>query len=184
MRGLPSRSVVLRALMRVTSPPCQESVVQPSLTPQTDDIIDTLHHLPPQRFERTVLDLLENMGYGRGHHVGRAGDGGIDGIMDQDTLGLDRLYVQAKRWTKQVGEPEIRNFSGSLDPHGATRGIFITTSDFTAAARHTAETISTGAKHIRLIDGHELASLMLTHNVRVTPNTPCHPQNQAENHHT
>ena len=138
-------------------------------TPPTDDLLDTLHHLSPQRFEHTVLDLLENMGYGRSHHMGRTGDGGIDGIIDQDALGLDRLYVQAKRWSKQVGDPEIRSFSGSLDPHGATRGIFITTSDFTASARRTAETISAGAKHIRLINGHELARLMITHNMPLTP---------------
>ena len=173
-----------RAGVRVTSPPCQESVEQPSLTPQTDDIIDTLHHLPPQRFERTVLDLLENMGYGRGHHIGHTGDGGIDGIMDQDALGIDRLYVQAKRWTRQVGSPEIRNFSGSLDPHGATRGIFITTSDFTDTARRTAETISAGTKHIRLVNGQELAHLMLKHDVRVTVDTPHHSRKQDENHHT
>ena len=154
------------------------------LTPPTDDLLDTLHHLPPQRFERTVLDLLENMGYGRGHHVGRTGDGGIDGIIDQDTLGIDRLYVQAKRWTSQVGAPEIRNFSGSLDPHGATRGIFITTSDFTDTARRTAETISTGTKHIRLVNGQELAHLMLTHNIGVIPDTPHHSRKQDKNHHT
>ena len=107
------------------------------LTPQDADglSIDTLHHIPPQHFEHTVLDLLENMGYGHARHVGRTGDGDIDGIIDQDTLGLKRLYVQAKRWTNQVGEPEIRNFSGSLDAHGATRGILITTSDFTDTAR-------------------------------------------------
>ena len=148
------------------------------LTPKTADLLDTLHHLPPQRFEHTVLDLLENMGYGRGHHVGRTGDGGIDGIIDQDALGLDRLYVQAKRWTGPVGDPEIRSFSGSLDPHGATRGIFITTSDFTDTARRTAQTISAGAKHIRLINGPELARLMIAHNIPLTPlYSPLTPRN-------
>ena len=112
------------------------------------------------------------MGYGHARHVGRTGDGDIDGIIDQDTLGLKRLYVQAKRWTNQVGEPEIRNFSGSLDAHGATRGILITTSDFTDTARKTAKTISIGTKHIRLVNGHELAHLILKHSIRVTPDTP------------
>ena len=140
--------------------------------------------LPPDQFEHTVLDLLENMGYGHARHVGRTGDGDIDGIIDQDTLGLDRLYIQAKRWTNQVGEPEIRNFSGSLDAHGATRGILITTSDFTGTARKTAKTISIGTKHIRLVNGHELAHLMLKHSIRVTPDTPQHSRNQDENHHT
>ena len=124
------------------------------------------------------------MGYGHARHVGRTGDGDIDGIIDQDTLGLKRLYVQAKRWTNQVGEPEIRNFSGSLDAHGANRGILVTTSDFTDTARKTAKTISIGTKHIRLVNGHELAHLMLKHSIRVTPDTPQHSRNQDENHHT
>ena len=129
---------------------------------QSTDILDTLVHLQPERFEQTVLDLLESIGYGRGHHLGSSGDGGIDGIIDQDALGIEKLYVQAKRWAKPVGEPEIRNFSGSLDPHGATKGLLITTSDFTDRARRTAETISSGNKHIRLIDGTELAQLMIS----------------------
>ena len=124
------------------------------------------------------------MGYGHARHVGRTGDGDIDGIIDQDVLGLDRLYVQAKRWTNPVGESEIRNFSGSLDAHGATRGILITTSDFTDTARKTAKTISIGTKHIRLVNGHELAHLMLKHSIRVTPDTPQHSRKQDKNHHT
>ncbi len=138
------------------------------------DLLDTLTHILPSSFEHTVLDLLDKMGYGHGRHTGRTGDGGIDGIIDQDTLGLDSLYVQAKRWTSQVGEPEIRSFSGSLDPHGATRGILITTSDFSESARRTAETISTGSKHIRLVDGRELTQLMIDHGVGVTTGTPHH----------
>ena len=129
---------------------------------QSSDLLDTLVHLQPERFEQTVLDLLESIGYGRGHHLGSSGDGGIDGIIDQDALGIEKIYVQAKRWAKPVGEPEIRNFSGSLDPHGATKGLLITTSDFTDRARRTAETISSGNKHIRLIDGTELAQLMIS----------------------
>ena len=120
------------------------------------------------------------MGYGHARHVGRTGDGDIDGIIDQDTLGLKRLYVQAKRWTNQVGESEIRNFSGSLDAHGATRGILITTSDFTDTARKTAKTISIGTKHIRLVNGHELAHLMLKHSIRVTPDTPHIPETRTK----
>ena len=170
-----------------------QPVEAPPLTPHSSPLtpqeavglsIDTLHHLPPQQFEHTVLDLLENMGYGHARHVGRTGDGDIDGIIDQDTLGLKRLYVQAKRWTNQVGEPEIRNFSGSLDAHGATRGILITTSDFTDTARKTAKTISIGTKHIRLVNGHELAHLILKHSIRVTPDTPQHSRNQDKDHHT
>ena len=133
-----------------------------TLTPNQTDILDTLTHQHPNHFEHTILDLLEAVGYGRAHHLGRTGDGGIDGIIDQDPLGIVRLYVQAKRWTKSVGEPEVRTFSGSLDPHGATRGLLITTSDFTDTARRTAETISAGNKHIRLVDGEELAQLILS----------------------
>ena len=141
------------------------------LTPDQTDILDTLTHISPDRFERTVLDLLENMGYGDGKRLGRTGDGGIDGIIDRDEdyFELDTIYVQAKRWTGPVGEPEIRNFSGSLDPHAATRGIFITTSDFTDAAHKTARTISTGTKRIRLINGPELAHLIHHYNIQVTP---------------
>ena len=159
---------------------------QPTLTPHSSsltpretgglatDLLDNLTHIPPSSFEHTVLDLLENMGYGRARHIGRSGDGGIDGVIDQDTLGLDSVYVQAKRWTSQVGEPEIRSFSGSLDPHGATRGILITTSGFSESARRTAEAISTGSKHIRLVDGSELTQLMIDHSVGVTTDTPHH----------
>ena len=124
------------------------------------------------------------MGYGHARHVGHTGDGDIDGIIDQDTLGLDRLYVQAKRWTIPVGVPEIRNFSGSLEPHGATRGILITTSDFTDTARRTADAISIGNKDIRLVNGHELAHLILKHSIRVPPDTPQHSRNQDKDHHT
>ena len=158
---------------------------QPTLTPHSSpltpgetsglatDLLDNLTHIPPRTsFEHTVLDLLENMGYGRARHIGRSGDGGIDGVIDQDTLGLDSVYVQAKRWTGQVGEPEVRSFSGSLDPHGATRGILITTSGFSESARRTAEAISTGSKHIRLVDGSELTQLMIRHSVGVTTGTP------------
>ena len=116
------------------------------------------------------------MGYGRARHTGRSGDGGIDGIIDHDGLGLgiDSVCVQAKRWNGQVGEPEIRSFSGSLDPRGAARGILVTTSCFSESARRTAETISAGGKIIRLVDGRELAQLMIDYGVGVTTDTPHH----------
>ena len=120
-----------------------------------------------QNFELLVLDLLRRMGYGEPQHTGKSGDGGIDGIINQDALGLEKVYVQAKRWANQVGEPEIRNFSGSLDPYGATKGVFITTSTFSSTARQTAQNISAGNKFIRLVDGPELARLMIAHGVGV-----------------
>ena len=80
---------------------------------------------------------------------------------------MEKVYVRAKRWANQVGEPEIRNFSGSLDPYGATKGVFITTSTFSSTARQTAQNISAGNKFIRLVDGPELARLMIAHGVGV-----------------
>ena len=151
------------------------------LTPKTD-ILNTLTHLHPKHFEQTVLDLLEAIGYGQAQHLGRTGDGGIDGIINQDPLGLDRIYVQAKRWTKPVGEPEVRTFSGSLDPHGATRGVLITTSKFTRTARRTAQTISTGNKHIRLVDGQELTQLMMSLKMGIETTPPHRTRKQDKDH--
>ena len=132
-----------------------------------DDLLDRVSHISPESFERLVVDLLQKMGYGKGQAVGRSGDGGIDGIINQDALGLEKVYMQAKRWQSQVGEPEIRNFSGSLDAKGASKGVFVTTSTFSASATQTAKTISAGSKFIRLIDGPELAKLMLNYDVGV-----------------
>ena len=84
-----------------------------------DDILDSLKSVSPYYFERLVVELLVKMGYGTGQQVGRSGDGGIDGIINQDPLGIGKIYIQAKRWQNQVGEPAIRNFSGSLDAMGA-----------------------------------------------------------------
>ena len=114
------------------------------------------------------------MGYGHARNLERTGDGDIDGIIDQDALGLNRLYMQAKRWTDPVGAPEITNFSGNLEPNGASKGILITTSDFTYTAQRTAAAISIGNKEIRLVNGRELAHLMLKHSIRVPPDTPQH----------
>ena len=135
-----------------------------------DDLLESISQISPDSFERLVVDLLEKMSYGKGEAVGRSGDGGIDGIINQDALGLEKVYIQAKRWQNQVGEPEIRNFSGSLDARGASKGVFVTTSSFSGSARQTATTISAGSKFIRLIDGPELAKLMLDHDVGVVTN--------------
>ena len=111
------------------------------------------------------------MGYGEGEVVGRSGDQGIDVIIDQDPLGLEKVYVQAKRWQNPVNEPEIRNFSGSLLAKGSTKGVFVTTSTFAPKARETARLISAGNQFIRLIDGAELADLMIRHGVGVVVET-------------
>lgn len=109
------------------------------------------------------------MGYGgsaveAGRALGRTGDDGVDGVIDQDELGLDRVYIQAKRYaaSNSVGSGAIRDFFGSLDRHKAAKGLFVTTSFFTASARDTAEYLS---KRIVLIDGEKLARLMIRHNV-------------------
>lgn len=130
-----------------------------------DELLESVKGVSPNYFERLVVRLLEKMGYGEGEAIGRSGDGGIDGVINQDALGLEKVYIQAKRWQNIVGEPEIRNFSGSLDAKGASKGVFITTSAFSSTALQTAQAISNGPKFIRLIDGPELASLMIGHGV-------------------
>ena len=132
-----------------------------------EELLERVKQVSPDSFERLVVSLLEKMGYGQGQTVGRSGDGGIDGIINQDALGLEKVYIQAKRWENPVGEPEIRNFSGSLEAKGASKGVFITSSSFGPRARETARFISAGNKFIRLIDGEELARLMINHGVGV-----------------
>jgi len=135
------------------------------------DLLDRILVAPPPFFERLIVKLLLAMGYGgsqenSGRIVGQSGDGGIDGVIDQDALGLDRVYVQAKRYAIEsaVSEPEIRAFSGSLGAAKANKGVFVTTSYFTQPARSFAE------RHpfrIVLIDGEQLTALMIRHNVGV-----------------
>jgi restriction system protein len=119
---------------------------------------------PPDFFERLVVQLLIAMGYGgsaieAGKALGKSGDGGVDGVIDQDALGLDRIYVQAKRYAdSKVSSGEIRDFFGSLDRFKANKGLFVTTSTFSPAARETADLLS---KRIVLIDGPLLSRLMI-----------------------
>lgn len=122
-------------------------------------------------FERLVIDLLVRMGYGgtrkeAGKAIGRSGDEGIDGIINEDRLGLDVVYIQAKRWQGPVGRPEIQKFAGALQGHRARKGIFITTSSFTKDAEDYVDKIDS---KIVLIDGEQLAQLMIDHNVGVAP---------------
>lgn len=131
------------------------------------ELLESLQRISWERFEHLCVRLLEKMGYGRGIHLGQTGDGGIDGVINQDALGLERVYVQAKRWANQVGEPEIRNFSGSLNAKGSNKGVFITTSHFSNPAKQTAGSISSGSQTIILVEGMELAYLMIDHGVGV-----------------
>ena len=123
-----------------------------------------------QFFEKLVIDLLVSMGYGgsrkdAGQAIGRTKDGGIDGIIKEDRLGLDIIYVQAKRWENTVGSPEVQAFAGSIEGHKARKGVFITTSKFSNAAK---EFVNSIEKKIILIDGDDLVSLMIDYNVGVT----------------
>ncbi len=133
-----------------------------------DDLLDRIKAISSEDFEQLVVNLLVKMRYGQPEErLKISHDGGIDGVIKQDALGLEKVYVQAKHWDSQVGEPPIRNFAGSLDAHGATKGVFITNSTFSQTAKQTAKTISTGNKVIRLIDGLKLARLMIDHGLGV-----------------
>ena len=123
----------------------------------------------PAFFERLVVDLLRAMGYGgtspeSGRITGRAGDGGIDGIVDEDKLGLDAVYLQAKRWADNVGRPVVQGFVGALEMHKANKGVMISTSEFTADARDYVKLIG---KRVVLIGGRQLAELLIDHSVGV-----------------
>lgn len=134
------------------------------------DLLDVIKKVHPSFFEKLVVDLLLAMGYGgsraeAGRAVGQSGDGGIDGIIDEDKLGLDKVYIQAKRWDNVVGRPELSNFVGSLAGVHADKGVFITTSDFTKQAR---EYVAKIEKNISLINGEKLVELMIENNVGVS----------------
>ncbi len=134
------------------------------------DLLEAVKKAPPSFFEEVVIDLLVAMGYGgsvedAGKAVGNPGDGGIDGIIKEDKLGLDFVYVQAKRWSSSVGRPLVQAFAGSLEGFRARKGVFITTSSFTQDAREYVQKIE---KRIVLIDGEQLAELMIDHNIGVS----------------
>ena len=136
-----------------------------------DELLAKLRKLSPSFFERVVVELLVKMGYGgsradAGKAIGKTGDGGIDGIIKEDKLGLDVVYIQAKRWENNpVGRPDVMQFAGALQAQKANKGIFITTSRFTDDARSYVSQI--GSK-IVLIDGEQLTSLMIEHDVGVS----------------
>ena len=135
-----------------------------------DELLDRVQAGTPKFFESLVVRLLFSMGYGGSVQeldramVGRSGDGGVDGVIDQDALGLDRIYVQAKRYKdgNTVGASDIRDFFGSLDRFQANEGLFVTSSNFTPAAKETADMLS---KRIVLLNGMQLARLMIKHEV-------------------
>lgn len=134
------------------------------------ELLEQVKRCSARFFERLVVDLLVRMGYGgsraeAGKAVGGVGDEGIDGIINEDRLGLDVVYVQAKRWSAPVGRDEIQKFVGALQGQKARKGVFITTSSFTREAQEYARRVDT---RIVLVDGVQLAQLMIDHDVGVT----------------
>ncbi|MBS1057971.1 restriction endonuclease [Gluconobacter kondonii] len=134
------------------------------------DLLERIVQNTPAFFEQLIVDLLIAMGYGGSHknaatQLGRSGDGGVDGVINEDRLGLDRVYVQAKRYAETtVGRPDVQAFVGSLVGHGATKGVFVTTSTFSSQARDYVKHL---AQRVILIDGERLTDLMIEYGVGV-----------------
>lgn len=141
--------------------------LQASLATQ---LLERVRQASPKFFEELVVELLVAMGYGGSHEdassvVGQSGDEGIDGIIKEDRLGLDTIYIQAKRWKDSIGRPEIQRFAGALQGQRARKGVFLTTSSFTTDARSYAANLQTT---IVLLDGAQLAQLMLEFGIGVS----------------
>ncbi len=135
-----------------------------------DDLLERIRAVKAAFFERLVIQLLVAMGYGGGLKqaakvVGGSGDEGIDGVINEDKLGLDVIYIQAKQWTNTVGRPEIQKFVGALHGKRAKKGVFITSSEFTKEAR---DYVSYLEPRVVLIDGKTMVRFMIEHNVGVT----------------
>jgi len=164
--GLPAVAVVER-------PVSPDERIEKAIAELRDSVahylLDRIGQAPPAFFEGLVLDLLHAMGYGtsRGdlQRVGGSGDGGIDGVISLDRLGLEKVYVQAKRWQGTVGSPQIQTFMGALQLQGANKGVFLTTSSFTRDAR---EAAAKARGTVVLVDGERLTLLMIEHGVGVT----------------
>lgn len=134
------------------------------------DLLDQMAGMDPFRFEQLVIDLLFAMGYGGSREdaakvTQKSNDGGIDGVINEDRLGLDVIYVQAKRWQNTIGRKEIQSFVGALAGKQANKGVFITTSDFASTATDYAEAVT---QKVILIDGARLADLMIEHDIGVS----------------
>jgi restriction system protein len=167
-------SVITEALpIRETPEETLERAYQNIRAELAVNVLERVKASSPTFFERLVVELLLNMGYGRsradaGRAIGGTGDEGIDGLISEDRLGLDTIYIQAKRWEGTVGRPEIQRFVGALHGRRAHKGVFITTSNFSADA---IEYVSRIDPRVVLIDGRQLAEYMLDLNVGVTIRT-------------
>jgi restriction system protein len=135
-----------------------------------DEVLDRVKQLPPEGFEQLVLRLLVGMGYGGSmadvQGVARGADGGVDGVVNQDHLGLDRIYIQAKRWEGSVGRPVIQGFVGALAGVGASKGVIMTTSTFAQPAQEYVKTLTD--RRIILVDGQRMSELMVKHGIGVS----------------
>jgi restriction system protein len=160
---------------QVMAPEIPEEVIASSFellnSELSREIVQRVHSFSAEFFERLIVDLLVRMGYGggraeMGRALGRVGDGGVDGVIKEDELGLDVVYVQAKRLDPDTGVPlrEVRDFVGGLEGHRATKGVFVTTSYFPSTAY---DFITRVSKRVVLIDGGELANLMIRHRVGI-----------------
>ena len=162
-------------LAQTPPPECPEEMIASTFELLNSElarqIVERVHSFSAGFFERLIVDLLVRMGYGGGRQemgrsLGRVGDGGVDGVIKEDELGLDVVYVQAKRLDPDKGVPlrEVRDFVGGLEGHRATKGVFVTTSYFPSTAYDFVTRVS---KRVVLIDGGELANLMIRHRVGV-----------------
>jgi restriction system protein len=136
----------------------------------SEELLSSIKECSPEFFESLVVELIVSMGYGgsikdAGKAIGKSGDGGIDGIIKEDRLGLDIIYIQAKRWEGTVGRPDIQKFAGALQGRRAKKGIFITSSGFSKEAQDFVRNLES---KIVLIDGEELASLMIDNDIGVS----------------
>lgn len=136
----------------------------------SDELLETMHEMNPYKFEQLVVDLLFAMGYGGSREEAatvtqKSNDGGIDGIINEDRLGLDVIYIQAKRYQSTIGRKEIQSFVGAIAGKQANKGVFITTSDFKKTATEYAQSVP---QKIILISGSRLADLMIEHNIGVS----------------
>lgn len=151
-------------------PPTIKDIYQKERRELAAQLLEEIKNNEPEFFEKLVIDLLVRMGYGgsredAGKAVGGSNDGGIDGIINEDRLGLDMVYIQAKQWEGSVSRPEIQKFAGALQGQRARKGIFITTSEFSKGCREFVKTIDS---KIVLIDGQQLAEYMIEYNLGVS----------------
>lgn len=169
--GEPTPSESLHSATEQTPEEALGAAYQELRSTLADDLLKHVHECDPTFFEKLVIELLVKMGYGgsrqdAGTHLGKSGDGGIDGIINEDRLGLDVVYIQAKRWQGKVGEPSVRDFVGALVGKKATKGVFITTSFYTEEALRYVSNLS--PQKVVLIDGVRLANLMIDFDIGVS----------------